>query len=91
MRSPRFVTPEQAKAIVAALPPGMVKVGVFVDTPAEEICRMFDELALDLIQLHGDQPPEFLPHLGGRPVMPAFRIGPTGLEPVLRYLARVSR
>ena len=85
--SPRFVGPEQAKAIVAALPPGMVKVGVFVDTPPEEICQMFDELPLDLIQLHGDQPPTFLLDLGGRPVMPAFRIGPDGFAPVMRYLA----
>ena len=85
--SPRFVEPEQAKAIVAALPPEIVKVGVFVDAPAEEICRIFDELSLDLIQLHGDQPPEFLLDLGGRPAMPAFRIGPTGFARVGRYLA----
>ncbi len=63
--SPRFVDLQQAKAIVAALPPEMVKVGVFVDTPAAEIGRIFDELPLDLIQLHGDQPPEFLLDLGG--------------------------
>ena len=85
--SPRFVGPEEAKAIVAALPPEMVKVGVFVDTPAEEICRMFDELPLDLIQLHGDQPPEFLLDLGGRPAMPAFRIGRAGFAHVGRHLA----
>ncbi len=85
-QSPRHVTLDQARAIVAALPAGMVKVGVFVDTPAEAICQTFDELGLDFIQLHGDQPPEFLPHLGDRPVMKAFRVGPTGLEPVFRYL-----
>ena len=85
-RSPRYVTLDQARAIVAALPAGMVKVGVFVDTPAPAICQTFDELGLDLIQLHGDQPPEFLPHLGDRPVMMAFRVGPTGLEPVFRYM-----
>jgi phosphoribosylanthranilate isomerase len=85
-QSPRYVTLDQARAIVAALPASMVKVGVFVDTPAAAICQTFDELGLDLIQLHGDQPPEFLPQLGGRPVMKAFRVGPTGLEPVFRYM-----
>jgi len=33
---------------------------------------------IDLIQLHGDQPPEFLVQLGARPVMRAFRVGPDG-------------
>ena len=72
---------------MAVLPSEMVKVGVFVDTPAEEICRIFDQLGLDLIQLHGDQPPEFLPQLGGGRSMQAFRIGPAGLDPVVRYYA----
>ena len=84
--SPRHVTLEQAREIVAVLPAEIVKVGVFVDTPADAICQIFDQLQLDLIQLHGDQPPEFLPQLGGRPVMKAFRIGPAGLDPVVRYL-----
>ncbi len=84
--SPRHVTLEQARAILAVLPAEMVKVGVFVDTAAEAICQIFDELGLDLIQLHGNQPPEFLPQLGGRPVMRAFRIGTAGLDPVVRYL-----
>jgi phosphoribosylanthranilate isomerase len=84
--SPRHVTLDQAGAILSVLPAGMVKVGVFVDTPAEAICQIFDQLPLDLIQLHGDQPPAFIPPLGGRPVMKAFRIGPAGLDPVVRYL-----
>lgn len=87
-RSPRYVTPETAGDIVKNLPAGIVKVGLFVDTPAEEVCRLFDLLGLDLIQLHGDQPPEFLAQLGNRPIMRAFRIGPKGLEPVTEYLAQ---
>ena len=87
-RSPRHVTTDVARDILKALPAGVVKVGLFVDTPADEVCRLFDDLHLDLIQLHGDQPPEFLTHLGGRPVMRAFRVGPDGLRPVAEYLAR---
>ena len=34
-RSPRYVAPEAARDIVAALPAGIVKVGLFVDTPAD--------------------------------------------------------
>ncbi len=84
--SPRFVEPETAAEILKTLPDGLTKVGLFVDTPAQEICRIFDELSLDLIQLHGDQPPEFLVDLGNRPIMRAFRVGPDALEPVIDYL-----
>jgi phosphoribosylanthranilate isomerase len=84
--SPRFVSPAQAEAIVAAELPGVVKVGLFVGSDAREVCETFDRLKLDLIQLHGDEPPEYLAHLGGRPVMRAFRLGPAGLSPVVTYL-----
>jgi phosphoribosylanthranilate isomerase len=77
-----------AEEIAAALPPQMAKVGLFVDTPAQDICQIFDRLALDLIQLHGDQPPEFVGLLGGRPTMRAFRIGGDGLAPVEKYVTR---
>ena len=87
-RSPRHITEAAAGEIVRALPAGIVKVGLFVDTPAADICRLFDHLPLDLIQLHGDQPPEFLAQLGDRPVMPAFRVGPERLGPVTAYLTR---
>jgi len=87
-RSSRYVTARAAGDILKVLPAGISKVGLFVDTPAADICRLFDRLQLDLIQLHGDQPPEFLPQLGSRPVMRAFRVGPEGLRPVREYLDR---
>jgi phosphoribosylanthranilate isomerase len=85
-RSPRYIMPEQAQAIIEALPPEIVKVGLFVDAPAVEVCEVFDRLGLDLIQLHGAEPPDFLLRLGDRPVMRAFRIGSAGLDPLLGYL-----
>jgi phosphoribosylanthranilate isomerase len=87
-RSQRYITVEMAWQIVAELPPEVVKVGLFVDTPVGEIARTFDDLRLDLIQLHGDQPPEFLGELGNRPVMRAFRVGRDGLRPVAKYIGR---
>lgn len=87
-RSPRCVAAETAENIVRILPGGISKVGLFVDTPADEIRRLFDRLRLDLIQLHGNQPPEFVAQLGRRPVMRAFRVGPEKLEPVAEYLDR---
>lgn len=87
-RSPRYVWPEDARQLILLLPPEVVKVGVFVNAEAEEICQLFDSLGLDWIQLHGDEPPGLLPKLGERPVIRAFRLGPEGLEPVLEYLER---
>jgi phosphoribosylanthranilate isomerase len=41
---------------------------------AEEIRVTFNTLGLDLVQLHGDEPPELLRELRGIPVMRAFRV-----------------
>jgi phosphoribosylanthranilate isomerase len=88
-RSPRRVTLDQARGIVAVLAGvPITKVGLFVNHAVAEVCLAFDQLGLDLVQLHGDESPEFLTQLGGRPVMRAFRVGPEGLAPVLRYLDR---
>jgi phosphoribosylanthranilate isomerase len=54
--SPRAVEIEQAKRIVAALPPFVSAVGVFVNQPeAADIAR---EVGLSAVQLHGDEPPD---------------------------------
>jgi len=53
--SPRGVTPEQARTVIATLPPLSVKVGVFVGQTVEEICQIAEFCALDRIQLHGGQ------------------------------------
>jgi phosphoribosylanthranilate isomerase len=86
--SRRFVSEEEAARIVAAIPAGVVKVGVFVNHTREAVLRGFDALRLDLVQLHGDEPPEFLAALGGLPVMRAFRRGPGGAAEVAAYLDR---
>ena len=53
----------------------MVKVGLFVNAPALVVCQTYDDLHLDLIQLHGDETPDYIAQLGSRPVMRAFRVG----------------
>ncbi len=85
--SPRAIDRDRARAIIAALPPAMVKVGLFVNAAPREICRTCDALGLDLIQLHGDEPPELLAALGGRPVMKAFSAADAeGLMMIAIYL-----
>lgn len=74
-RSPRHCGAEVAKAIAAAMPAGVLKVGVFVNATAEEIRHTVDVVGLDLVQLHGDEPPELLRALRPLAVVRAFRLG----------------
>jgi phosphoribosylanthranilate isomerase len=57
--SPRYVSAESAKAIAATVPANVLKVGVFVDQPVEEVARIMDEVGLDVAQLHGHESPEY--------------------------------
>jgi phosphoribosylanthranilate isomerase len=57
-RSPRFVDPYRARAIVAALPPFVIAVGVFVDQPDEYVRGVSDLVPLGAVQLHGNEPVE---------------------------------
>ncbi|MCY1280179.1 N-(5'-phosphoribosyl)anthranilate isomerase [compost metagenome] len=74
-RSPRAVTPAQAKAIVAALPPFVTSVGLFVDMPRAELQQLLAEVPLDLLQFHGDETPEDCAG-HGRPFIKALRVKP---------------
>jgi indole-3-glycerol phosphate synthase / phosphoribosylanthranilate isomerase len=84
-RSPRAVDVATARAIAAVLPPFVLRVGVFVDAPEEEMRRIADEVGLDLVQLHGDETPEAVARAPRRAVK-AIRVGP-GFRPeeALRY------
>lgn len=54
-QSPRCVTPQQARAIIQALPPLVSVVGLFVNEEPRRIRQLADECGLDVIQLHGDE------------------------------------
>jgi phosphoribosylanthranilate isomerase len=57
--SPRCVSAEAATTIAANVPADVLKVGVFVDQPVEEVARIMDEVGLDVAQLHGHESPEY--------------------------------
>ena len=54
----RQVTPEQAREIVASVPPFVSTVGVFVNAPVDQVERLASDLHLSAVQLHGDESPE---------------------------------
>ncbi|PKN10468.1 MAG: phosphoribosylanthranilate isomerase [Deltaproteobacteria bacterium HGW-Deltaproteobacteria-7] len=58
-RSPRYIEPQMAGEIIDRLPGHLVKVGVFVNEKPEVVKKIFEDCCLDMIQLHGDESPEY--------------------------------
>jgi len=63
-RSPRYIAPERAAEIIAALAPGITLVGVFVNEPADGARAIAAASGVGVIQLHGDEAPEYAASLG---------------------------
>lgn len=72
--SPRYITPKQAGTIIAKTSERVRKVGVFVNTPPEEINRMVAKTGLDMVQLSGNEPPESCRKITV-PVIKAIHVG----------------
>jgi phosphoribosylanthranilate isomerase len=72
-KSPRFVSLKTAAEISKQLPPFVMRVGVFVDAPADFVLRAIGECNLTMLQFHGGEPPEFCTQFGLMS-MKAFRI-----------------
>jgi phosphoribosylanthranilate isomerase len=71
--TPRRVTIAQARAIVAALPPFVAKVGLFVDPSRDEVDAALAGVALDALQFHGHEEPAFCRSFG-RPYLKAIPV-----------------
>ena len=88
--SPRKVDPARAAAIARELPASVLRIGVFVDAPRDEMSRISDDVGLDLLQLHGEEPLEALAGLP-RPALKAVRVGKAfAAEDALRYASRAA-
>ena len=72
--SPRAVDHETAREIADAMPPLVQRVGVFVDPLRDEVARAVDEIGLDVVQLHGNETPQFCRAVPAR-VLKAMRVG----------------
>ncbi len=57
--SPRHIFPEQAADIIRALPPFVQTVGLFVNEASDTVNQIADQCGLDIIQLHGDESPDY--------------------------------
>jgi phosphoribosylanthranilate isomerase len=74
-KSPRAIDVEKARAITAALPPFIVRVGLFVNADAEFVTATLAAVPLDRLQFHGDESEEYCRSFA-RPYLKALRMKP---------------
>jgi len=85
-KSKRYVAPPRAKGIIAQLPKSVMRVGVFADENEKNIRYVAKFCNLDILQLHGDESPEFCSRFKDYKVIKAFRIKrKRDLKNVFRY------
>ena len=76
-RSPRHLRPEQARALTERASGHITKVGLFVDPDDATLQRTLGEVPLDLLQLHGSEPPARVAEIRrrfDRPVMKVIKV-----------------
>ncbi len=74
-KSPRFAGQKIDARTVREIE-GIQKVGVFVNAPLEQVQRIITDYGLDMVQLHGDETPEYCAAIRKSvPVIKAFRVG----------------
>jgi len=78
-KSKRLIDLPTAAAVVAALPPYVASVGVFVDASAEQVRNIVAGANLTAAQLHGDETPQIAAACGGK-VIKAIRVDEKVLE-----------
>lgn len=82
--SKRQITPEKAAQISSEIPLSVKKVGVFVNETMDNIKNIAAQVGLDVIQLHGDEPPELINKLPYETIK-AFSIHDASSEKIHSY------
>lgn len=88
-KSPRNVGPETAAQLAGLVPPGIARVGLFVDPDDAALRAVLDHVSLDMVQLHGHESPQRVAEvkaLTGLPVIKAVGVsGPDDLDALWDY------
>ena len=85
--SPRHIFPEEAARIISLLPPFSQTVVLVVNEQPETVNESASLCSIDMVQLHGDEPPEQTSRLERR-IIKAFRVRAlTCLEPMKDFTA----
>ena len=81
--APRNISVDVASGILAALPPFVTPVGLFVNAEVAVVRRTVEQLHLRHVQLHGDEPAEYVAELRHLAVIKAVRVEPGRLSQTL--------
>lgn len=74
-KSPRYMVDKMPAEYLRKFRGRIVKVGVFVNTPYEELMRTVEDYRLDMVQLHGDEIPRYCEEVANYiTVIKAFRL-----------------
>ena len=88
-KSPRYVTPETARALALAAPEGMCKVALVVDAEDAVLDAIVAEVPLDMLQLHGHESPARVAEVKARYGLPVMKVigvaEEADLAPLLDY------
>lgn len=92
-QSRRSISPAKAASITLNMRHRVRSVGLFVNSPLAEIQSCWHLVGYDVLQLHGDEPPETLARLRESPmatvpVIRAFRLRTGGLDQIAEYLEK---
>ncbi len=82
--SPRYVTADLAYRIVAALPPFVVTVGLFMNAEPAAVRAVLSEVPLSLLQFHGAEDPGYCAAFG----LPYLKAVPMGADADVRDYER---
>lgn len=83
--SPRCITVESASRITPAIPPYVLRVGLFVNPDPRLVAEAIERCGLQMLQFHGEESPAFCRQFGMM-TMKAFRVeGPQTLEALRQY------
>lgn len=72
-KSPRHVTLDQARALALAAPPGLAKVALTVDADDATLDAIVATVPLDMLQLHGHEPPARVAEVRARHGLPVMK------------------
>jgi len=88
--SPRAVSVDEAAEIVAALPPFVSSVGLFVNAEPTSVEKVLARVPLDILQFHGDETPQYCASFG-IPWLKAIRVRPDTYIPRVMDDFRAAR
>src|SRR5699024_8199879 len=82
--SKRQIDPAKAQIIASSVPSAVKKVGVFVNEAIEDVQKVAKQVGLDMIQLHGDETPEYARQLES-PIIKAFSAKLDNMAAIAHY------